>query len=157
MVIGHIFFSATKNSFTIICFSKNYSLKGFHMRFMMFKYNGAAHFGVLHGNHVINMQACDANFPTTLHELIVSGADALSRLKAAINNPHKGTLLSLDDVTPALPIARPRKFICVVLNYAARAREGGHKIPQYPSLFVRWPSSLVACGAPVIMPQASDY
>ena len=127
------------------------------MRFMMFEHNGTAHLGVVDGNHVIDMQACDANFPTTLHELIMGGADALSRLKAAINNLPEGELLSLDDVTPALPIARPGKFICVGLNYAAHAREGGHEIPQYPSLFVRWPSSLVACGAPVIMPQASDY
>lgn len=126
------------------------------MRFMMFEHNGSAHLGVVDGNHVIDMQACDANLPTTLHELIMGGADALSRLKAAFNNLPEGELLSLDDVTPALPIARPGKFICVGLNYAAHAREGGHEIPQYPSLFVRWPSSLVACGAPVILPQVSE-
>jgi len=55
-----------------------------------------------------------------------------------------------------LPIERPGKFVCVGLNYVAHAREGGHEIPEYPALFARWPSSLVAAGEPVILPKVSD-
>src|SRR4030095_12501938 len=51
-------------------------------------------------------------------------------------------------------IARPTKFICVGLNYALHAKEGGHDIPTYPSFFLRVPTSLVAAGAPVIRPKA---
>src|SRR6202011_4697267 len=65
-----------------------------------------------------------------------------------------------DAATPALPIAAPRKFICVGLNYALHAKEGGHPIPTYPSFFLRVATSLVAAKAPVIRPKVSvqlDY
>ena len=41
----------------------------------------------------------------------------------------KGSKQPLTSVKPALPIARPGKFICVGLNYALHAKEGGHAIP----------------------------
>jgi 2-keto-4-pentenoate hydratase/2-oxohepta-3-ene-1,7-dioic acid hydratase in catechol pathway len=66
----------------------------------------------------------------------------------------------LGTVKPALPIARPDKFICVGLNYALHAKEGGHPIPTYPSFFLRVPTSLTAAGAPVLRPKVSiqlDY
>jgi 2-keto-4-pentenoate hydratase/2-oxohepta-3-ene-1,7-dioic acid hydratase in catechol pathway len=52
------------------------------------------------------------------------------------------------------------KIICVGLNYALHAKEGGHAIPTYPSFFLRVYSSLLAAGAPVIRPTSSaqlDY
>ena len=63
-------------------------------------------------------------------------------------------------VKPALPIDPSGKIICVGLNYALHAKEGGHAIPTYPSFFLRVPTSLVAAGAPVIRPKVSaqlDY
>ena len=126
------------------------------MRLMMFERDGSVRLGVVAGERIIDAAACDATLPTTLHELIAADPDALSRLKTAIGHASDDAWLLLSDVTPALPIARPGKFICVGLNYAAHAREGGHDIPQYPSLFVRWSSSLVAAGAPVILPKVSE-
>jgi 2-keto-4-pentenoate hydratase/2-oxohepta-3-ene-1,7-dioic acid hydratase in catechol pathway len=66
----------------------------------------------------------------------------------------------LDAMKPALPISPPGKIICVGLNYALHAKEGGHPMPTYPSLFLRVPTSLTAAGAPVIRPKCSiqlDY
>ena len=126
------------------------------MRLMMFERDGSVRLGVVNGERVIDAMTCDPTLPATLHELIAAGPDALSRLKLAISDVPDDAWVSLSDVTPALPIARPGKFICVGLNYAAHAREGGHDIPQYPSLFVRWSSSLVAAGAPVILPKVSE-
>ena len=131
------------------------------MRLMMFERDGMARLGVLvDGAQVIDAVACDPALPATLHDLIATGPDALARLKGAIAQAPESAKLALGEVTPALPIARPGKFVCVGLNYAAHAREGGHEIPEYPSLFVRWSSSLVAAGAPVILPRVSaqlDY
>jgi 2-keto-4-pentenoate hydratase/2-oxohepta-3-ene-1,7-dioic acid hydratase in catechol pathway len=57
---------------------------------------------------------------------------------------------------PLLPIDPPGKIICVGLNYALHAKEGGHAIPTYPSFFLRVASSLVPAGAPVIRPKISN-
>src|SRR5262249_40093957 len=79
---------------------------------------------------------------------------------AALDKAPASARLALDQVQPALPIERPHKIICVGLNYALHAKEGGHAIPTYPSFFLRVPTSLVAAKAPVIRPKVSvelDY
>ena len=48
------------------------------------------------------------------------------------------------------------KFICVGLNYADHAAEGGHARPEYPSFFMRGPSSMVGHLQPMIRPKVSD-
>jgi 2-keto-4-pentenoate hydratase/2-oxohepta-3-ene-1,7-dioic acid hydratase in catechol pathway len=42
------------------------------------------------------------------------------------------------------------------LNYADHAKEGGNARPEYPSFFMRGPSSLAAHNAPLIRPSVSD-
>lgn len=54
------------------------------------------------------------------------------------------------------PVARPGKVICLGLNYAAHAAEGGNAAPEYPSFFMRGATSLIAHQAPLLRPRASD-
>jgi 2-keto-4-pentenoate hydratase/2-oxohepta-3-ene-1,7-dioic acid hydratase in catechol pathway len=54
------------------------------------------------------------------------------------------------------PLARPGKLVCLGLNYADHAAEGGHKAPEYPAFFMRGATSLLAPGAPLIRPRCSD-
>jgi 2-keto-4-pentenoate hydratase/2-oxohepta-3-ene-1,7-dioic acid hydratase in catechol pathway len=42
------------------------------------------------------------------------------------------------------------------LNYADHAKEGGNARPDYPSFFLRGPSSLTSHQAPIMRPKASD-
>jgi 2-keto-4-pentenoate hydratase/2-oxohepta-3-ene-1,7-dioic acid hydratase in catechol pathway len=53
-------------------------------------------------------------------------------------------------------IDRPGKIICLGLNYADHAAEGGHAKPEYPAFFMRGPSSLAAHLQPMIRPKVSD-
>lgn len=60
------------------------------------------------------------------------------------------------DAIELLPVVpRPGKIICMGLNYADHAAEGGNSKPDYPSFFMRGPSSLTAHGAPIRRPRAS--
>ncbi len=54
------------------------------------------------------------------------------------------------------PLSSPGKIICVGLNYRAHAVESGMQLPEYPTLFARFPSSLVGGGAPIVRPAESD-
>ena len=60
-----------------------------------------------------------------------------------------------------LPLVQnPGKIICVGLNYADHAKEGGHAIPEHPSFFLRVNSSQIAHQQPRKVPKASaklDY
>lgn len=126
------------------------------MKLMMFESDAGLRLGVVEGECVIDLVACGAVLPETLSDLIAAGPEVLGQVADAIKTASDSTKLQLGDVTPALPLPNPGKFICVGLNYALHAKEGGHDIPEYPSLFVRWPTSLVAAGAPVVRPKVSD-
>ena len=122
------------------------------MKLMMFKKGTGAALGVVDGTNVIDVSSVG-----TLQDVIAGGASSLAAVKAAA---AKGTKQPLSAVKAALPIARPGKFLCIGLNYALHAAEGGHATPTYPALFPRFPSSLVAHGEPVIRPKVStqlDY
>jgi len=130
------------------------------MKLMMFQKGKGAALGLVEGETVIDLGAADSSLPKDLAGLIAAGPDALARAKAAAGKAPASAKLMLGTVKPALPIARPDKLICVGLNYALHAKEGGHPIPTYPSFFLRVPTSLTAAGAPVIRPKASirlDY
>ena len=53
-------------------------------------------------------------------------------------------------------VPRPPKIICLGLNYADHAKEGGHAKPEYPSFFMRVGTSQVAHNEPIIRPRASS-
>jgi 2-keto-4-pentenoate hydratase/2-oxohepta-3-ene-1,7-dioic acid hydratase in catechol pathway len=126
----------------------------------MFEKSSGTTLGTVEGDSVIDLAAADASLPKDLAALIAAGPDALAQVKAAAAKAPASARLPLASVKAALPIARPSKFICIGLNYALHAKEGGHPIPSYPSLFLRVPTSLTAAGAPVIRPKCSiqlDY
>lgn len=54
------------------------------------------------------------------------------------------------------PVLRPGKILCLGLNFAAHAAEGGNVVPEYPSVFMRAASSLVAHNAPIVRPYVSE-
>lgn len=54
------------------------------------------------------------------------------------------------------PVARPGKVVCLGLNYAAHAAEGGNAAPEYPSFFMRGATSLIAHRTPLVRPRVSD-
>jgi acylpyruvate hydrolase len=118
------------------------------MKLMMFKKGTGSALGVVEGDNVVDVSSVG-----TLQEVITGGASALAAVKAAA---AKGAKQPLSAVKAALPIARPGKFLCIGLNYALHAAEGGHATPTYPALFPRFPSSLVAAGEPVIRPKVSN-
>jgi acylpyruvate hydrolase len=134
------------------------------MKLMMFEKGSGTALGLVDGDSVVDLGAADAALPKDLAALIaasaVSGPAALAQVKAAAAKAPASAKLPLASVKAALPIARPSKFICIGLNYALHAKEGGHPLPTYPSLFLRVPTSLTAAGAPVIRPKCSiqlDY
>ncbi len=75
--------------------------------------------------------------------------------------PADGAMsVDVAEVTPALPVARPGKIVCLGLNFAEHAKEGGYDVPDYPAMFLRASTSIIAAGAPMVLPTAShtfDY
>ncbi|MEZ5842963.1 MAG: fumarylacetoacetate hydrolase family protein [Hyphomicrobiaceae bacterium] len=130
------------------------------MKLMMFAAAGGPRLGVVDGDTVIDVSSADPAVPRDLTALAAAGVGALAGLAAAAKAAPAGARTPIASVKAALPFPAPRKFVCVGLNYALHAKEGGHEIPTYPSFFLRVPTSLVAAGAPVVRPACSiqlDY
>ena len=102
----------------------------------------------------IDICATDSLIPNSIQEIIQSRAH-LDRVGAAITNT-KAIAGKLNMITFKAPIERPGKIICMGLNYADHAKEGGNARPQYPSFFMRGPSSMTAHLSPIVRPKVSD-
>ncbi len=129
------------------------------MRFVAFKKNREARLGVRTDAGVVDLSAVDESLPTDLKQLLAMGKGAMQRAgRAARKAPEEAIVKGRISHLP--PIQEPQKMICVGLNYKDHAAEAGLKPPTYPVLFVRFPTSMVGHGQPLIAPKASrrfDY
>lgn len=67
----------------------------------------------------------------------------------------RANLVKLGDAKLLPVVPRPGKIVCLGLNYADHAAEGGHQKPEYPSFFLRTANSLAAHGEPLLRPRVS--
>ncbi len=127
------------------------------MRFISFSdKGGAAGWGVLVGDGVVESQRLGADVPATMQGLIesCSAAPALLAKWAARALLHAPTRLSSLRLLPVVPA--PGKIICLGVNYVDHAKEGGNTVADYPALFLRCSTSLLAHGAPLQLPRISS-
>ncbi|HEY8614571.1 MAG TPA: fumarylacetoacetate hydrolase family protein [Roseomonas sp.] len=125
------------------------------MRLIAFEQEGRAALGARVGEDVVALADVVPGLPADPLAAIAAlnlpeGAPALAaKLEGAPRRPLKGLKL-------LPPIPRPGKVICIGLNYALHAKEGGNAIPDYPAVFMRGPTSLAAHGEALIRPKVSD-
>jgi acylpyruvate hydrolase len=122
------------------------------MRFTVVRSNGANRVAAVVGNafaFVPSLVASDL-MP------VLSDPGLAGRVRIEIGDVPSDAWRPLEDATFALPVARPGKIVCLGLNYADHAKEGGHQIPEYPAIFLRCSTSLLPAGEPIIRPQSSD-
>ncbi|SDB80094.1 acylpyruvate hydrolase [Raineyella antarctica] len=88
------------------------------------------------------------------------GVDSVSTLlasedweaRAAADGP---TLSAADaDFAPVTP--EPKKIICVGLNYRTHIKEMGRDLPEYPTLFAKYPEALIGANDDIILPPEDD-
>ena len=104
---------------------------------------------------VIDLQDADATQPQDMIALCASGAAGMEAAARAAGNAPADATHAIDSVQLLPPVPHPGKVLCLGLNYADHAAEGGNAKPEYPSFFMRGPSSLCGHGAPLIRPRAS--
>lgn len=126
------------------------------MRLLAFQNNGEQRIGLLQGDQVVDLSIAAPDLPGELVEIIEGGDDCLKMIKTAQEGANPESLVPIDKLDWLPPTRKAGKIICLGLNYAAHAAEGGHERPEYPSFFMRGNSSLVAHEKPIIRPIASE-
>jgi 2-keto-4-pentenoate hydratase/2-oxohepta-3-ene-1,7-dioic acid hydratase in catechol pathway len=125
------------------------------MRLMSFEHGGRSAAGVRLGDQVVPVAAL-AGFPDDPIALLEGGVAGLQRLGAAAAAAPASARLALAGLRRLMPIARPGKVVCIGLNYALHAKEGGNPIPDYPAVFLRVQTSLVGPDQPMLRPPCSS-
>ena len=114
--------------------------------------DGTAGYGTAAGDMVHDAGAALGDAFPDLKSVLAAGA--VARLAGL------GDALAMDSVTMLPPVPNPDKVLCIGLNYLPHILESGRPHPQHPSIFTRYPESLVGHGVPLVRPHASrefDY
>ena len=132
------------------------------MRFLSFEANGQAGIGWvkdIHATDFVNLSLAAPELPRNLKDLI-STPGGLAAADAAARKAPTSAVQSISAVTMLPLIPNPGKIVCMGLNYADHAKEGGNARPEFPSFFLRGNSSMVGHNQPIVRPKAStqlDY
>lgn len=122
------------------------------MRFARFRIDKTLGLAVDIGDGFHGLMETAPDYPGELGALIADGAN----LETVAQILWAGEPIDLSKATLLPPLAAPRKIVCVGLNYADHAAEGGFEKPAYPTIFGRFASSLVGYGAPIVRPCLSE-
>lgn len=93
----------------------------------------------------------DAGFPGTIDAFVQAGT--VEAAGAAILN---GPEVDVAGLSCLPPLSKAGKILCVGLNYKAHVEESGMQMPDYPTVFARFNTGLVAHGQPLVKPKSSD-
>jgi len=117
--------------------------------------------GIWLGETIVDCAAVGiAGMPATLADALNGGASALDSLRNLAADPPQDALLPADQVTLGPCVPQPGKILCVGLNYAKHAAEGGQAIPETPVLFSKFNNSLAGPDEDVPLPASAveyDY
>ena len=113
------------------------------MRLVSFEVGGQARAGLLDGENVIDL--ADSGFSSVLGAI-----EHFELLKP------DGPRHPLSSVKLLAPIPKPRKLICVGLNYLDHAKETGAELPEVPTIFNKFATSVIGPGDNIILPKVSQ-
>lgn len=126
------------------------------MKFLSFTSNGRKGLAVASANGEFRgLMEGEVDYPGDLDAVLA--ADALQQAANALST---GGVVDLAAIAPLPPVSRPAKIFCLGLNYRDHAAEAGLELPEYPTVFSRYATSLIGHNAPIIRPKISgqlDY
>jgi 2-keto-4-pentenoate hydratase/2-oxohepta-3-ene-1,7-dioic acid hydratase in catechol pathway len=113
--------------------------------------NGEASYGVFASNSIRDAgEVLRGTYPTLCDLLAANALKELETIAAGSSE------IDASGVTMLPPIPRPDKIICIGLNYMSHIKETGRDKPKYPSIFNRYPDSVLGQGAALLRLKVSD-
>ena len=132
------------------------------MRFLSFKadnHTGVGWIKDTSSEAFVDLSLLGLDLPADLKTLIATEG-AMAKAHAAALSAPASALRALASVELLPLITNPGKIVCMGLNYADHAKEGGNARPEYPSFFMRGATSMVGHQGAIVRPKAStqlDY
>jgi 2-keto-4-pentenoate hydratase/2-oxohepta-3-ene-1,7-dioic acid hydratase in catechol pathway len=106
--------------------------------------------GVIDGEDIIDINACDRSLPPTIKGILE--ANALSKVRKIIKSkkhrvPRKRAKL-------LAPIPNPALLLSCGMNYHEHLKEMKTPVPETPAAFTKSVASIIASGQPILLPGA---
>jgi 2-keto-4-pentenoate hydratase/2-oxohepta-3-ene-1,7-dioic acid hydratase in catechol pathway len=127
------------------------------MRFVTFDLEGRPRAGVVRGDSVVDLSSLGYS---SVLEIIEAGGDARAKIENFAGEHRPDATHALPSIHLRAPLMRPRKLICVGLNYRDHAEETGSEIPSVPTIFNKFATSVIGPGDAIELPKVSkapDY
>jgi 2-keto-4-pentenoate hydratase/2-oxohepta-3-ene-1,7-dioic acid hydratase in catechol pathway len=128
------------------------------MKLLMFERpGGPPEAGVLAPGESEIIPLAGAGF-SCVYSVIQGGAAALDRVRA--HAAQASARVPLQGTRILAPIHRPPKFICIGLNYRDHAIESNMAIPEIPTVFNKFPNTVIGPMDKIVLPKMSaqpDY
>ncbi|MEI6027865.1 MAG: fumarylacetoacetate hydrolase family protein [Betaproteobacteria bacterium] len=128
------------------------------MKLLSFEGGQGDTWGVLTSDGVVGRERLDAALPPSLAGLVAACErdPALAGSVLAQADAAAAHAVAMDTLRLLPCIPQPGKVICLGVNYVDHAKEGGNTVADYPALFLRCSTSLLAHGAPLQVPAISS-
>ena len=118
------------------------------MKLVSYESNGdGPHLGALVDGRVINLAlASGGQLPNNLLSLLGAGGAALDQVRTILEGTNASSGTPVDDVRLLAPISDPSKIVAIGLNYMDHVRETGGKVPEFPTMFTKYTTSIIGPG-----------
>ena len=124
------------------------------MKIVTFRRDGGApEAGGVLDERVVSLS--EAGYPDVI-SLLGQGAGALARVEEWVHSAPANAVAELASVQLMAPVPRPPKLICVGLNYRDHAIESNMEIPKVPTIFNKFPNTVIGPGEPIVLPKVSE-
>lgn len=123
------------------------------MKFVKFNIDGHNGLGIVDAGGTRGFTEAEAGYPGDIGDIIKEGPDGLGRAVQAL---RKGRAVNIELASFLPPLTAGGRILCLGVNYRAHGEEAGIAAPPHPTVFVRFPASLVGHGAALVRPKVSD-
>ena len=118
------------------------------MHLVSFIEDKQARAGVLDGDDIVDINACDRSLPSTLKGILES--NALARVRKVLKSKKHRRPFRRAKLAP--PIANPGLVLSVGMNYHEHLKEMKTPVPEKPAAFTKSVASIIASGQPILLP-----
>ena len=121
------------------------------MHLVTFSKDGQVRAGVIDGEDIIDINACDRSLPASLKGILE--ANGLGRVRKLLKSKKHRTARPRAKLMA--PIPNPGLVLSVGMNYYEHLKEMKTPVPEKPAAFTKSVASIIACGQPILLPKSN--
>ena len=119
------------------------------MHLVMFQKDKQARAGVIDGDDIVDINACNRSLPTTIKGILEAGA--LAAVKKVLKSKKNRLARRKAKLLP--PISNPALLLSCGMNYHEHLKEMKTPVPETPAAFTKSVASVIATGQPILLPR----